>query len=414
MHIKWRILYHLYRKTALKYSIKNIFKNITTSLIFITLLAGASVFMSIDYYNSHAKVDNLLNQKKMIDSINNLPIDDIELSLIKLSGQGGQLQDDAKKLRNSYEFDFTEKYILMNSAAYLADLDKLDSLIITFNKNANDYYSIGATDKKESGARKAKLQISTNSLLGQIDLIVSRALSYNKSKLDIHKNVSYAEFAIIIFITFWYRKRLKLIYRDLQYLNGNQQKGYIISTEEVDSITMKMKRKPSSTENPDMIDLVTGINNTKGLMSSYAEKKGMKDDNYTSVTVFEVDNFLADRKKQPQEFINGTLKKIAFSLSLHEQATDVMARTDQNQFTIILSRQNKEESFKEMDIIRQNISELNFNGEIKITISGGYIIKPNNTTLEEAIRQAKNIMYYAQKVGGNRISQIKDVAQSEL
>lgn len=370
--------------------------------------------MSMDYDNSYTKIDNLLNQKKVINSLNNLPIDDIELSLIRLNGQGGQLQDDSKKLRNLYEFDFAEKYILMNSDVYFADLDKLDSLIVSFNKNANDYYSIGTTDKKESEARKVKLQISTSSLLEHIDSVISRAISYNKSKFDIHKNVSYAEFAIILFITFWYRKRLKLIYRDLQYLNGNEQKGYIVFTEEVDSITMKMKRKPISAENPEMIDLVTGINNTKGLMNSYAEKKGMKDNNFTSVTIFEIDNFSTNNKRYSQEFINGALKKIAFSLSLHEQATDVIARTDQNQFTIVLSRQNKEESFKEMDIIRQNISELNFNGEIKITISGGYIIKPNNTNLEEAIRQAKKIMYYAQKAGGNRISQIKDVAQSEL
>lgn len=370
--------------------------------------------MSVDYDNSYTKINNLYNQKNIINSLNNLSIDDIELSLIKLNGQGAQLQDDTKKLRSMYEYNFAEKYILMNSSVYLADLDKLDSLILLFNKNASDYYSASATVKKDNEDKKMRLQASTKSLLEHIDIMIFRALSYNKLKFDIHKNISYAEFAILLAVTFWYRKRLKLVYMDLQYLYSVEQKGYAVFTEEVDSIAMRMKRKPVSSENPAMIDSVTGINNLKGLMNSYAEKKGMKDHNYTSVTVFEVDNFSKSDKKYPQEFTDSVLKKIAFSLSLHEQATDVIAITNNNQFVVVFSRQKKEESFKEMDIIRQSISELNFNREVKITISGGYIIKPNNINLEEAIRQAKDVMYYAQKVGGNRISQIKDVAHSEL
>lgn len=380
----------------------------------ITIFTGVTVFMSVDYDNSYTKINNLYNQKNIINSLNNLSIDDIELSLIKLNGQGAQLQDDTKKLRSMYEYNLAEKYILMNSSVYLADLDKLDSLILLFNKNASDYYSASTTVKKDIEDKKTILQASTKSLLEHIDLMIFRALSYNKLKFDIHKNISYAEFAILLVVTFWYRKRLKLIYTDLQYLYSVEQRGYTVFTEEVDSIAMRMKRKPVSSENPTMIDSATGINNLKGLMNSYAEKKGMKDSNYTSVTVFEVDNFSKNSKKYPQEFTDSVLKKIAFLLSLHEQATDVIAITNNNQFVVVLSRQKKEESFKEMDIIRQSISELNFNDEVKITISGGYIIKPNNINLEEAMRQAKDVMYHAQKAGGNRISQIKDVAHSEL
>ncbi len=370
--------------------------------------------MLIDYDNSYAKTSTLFNQKEIINSIDKLSLDDIELSLIKLSGQGAQLQDNTKKLRNLYEYNFAEKYIIMNSHVYLADLDKLDSLVVAFNKKANDYYSISSINKKENEEKKIELQISKNSLLSHIDLLLLRASAYDKLKFDIHKDISFAEFIIVLLVTFWYRKKLKLVYKDLEYLYNTEQKGYIVSTKEADSIAMRMKRKPISSENPAMIDPLTGINNLRGLMNSYSEKKGMKDNSYTSVTVFEIDNFSKNNKKYPQEFIDGVLKKIAFSLSLNEQATDVIGRTDSEQFTVILSRQNKEESFRDMDIIRKSISELNFNGEVKITISGGYIIKPNNTNLEEAIKQAKAIMLYAQKAGGDRISQIRDVAHSEL
>ncbi|MDD5157088.1 GGDEF domain-containing protein [Sulfurimonas sp.] len=398
----------------MKYSIKSIFNNLINYLILVTIFIGISVFMLIDYDNSYAKINTLFSQKEIVNSIDKLSLDDIELSLIKLSGQGAQLQDNTKKLRNLYEYNFAEKYIIMNSHVYLADLDKLDSLVVAFNKKANDYYSISSINKKENEEKKIELQISKNSLLSHIDLLLLRASAYDKLKFDIHKDISFAEFIIVLLVTFWYRKKLKLVYKDLEYLYNTEQKGYIVSTKEADSIAMRMKRKPISSENPAMIDPLTGINNLRGLMNSYSEKKGMKDNSYTSVTVFEIDNFSENNKKYPQEFIDGVLKKIAFSLSLNEQATDVIGRTDSEQFTVILSRKNKEESFRDMDIIRKSISELNFNGEVKITISGGYIIKPNNTNLEEAIKQAKAIMLYAQKAGGDRISQIRDVAHSEL
>jgi GGDEF domain-containing protein len=103
---------------------------------------------------------------------------------------------------------------------------------------------------------------------------------------------------------------------------------------------------------------------------------------------------------------------------LHQQVTDVIARTEYNQFTIIFSRANKEQLFKEVDAIRQSISELKLSspelGEITITLSGGYVIKPNNVSLEESIRQAKKVLKHAQNSGGNIISQIKDLAHSEL
>ena len=163
-----------------------------------------------------------------------------------------------------------------------------------------------------------------------------------------------------------------------------------------------------------MIDQVTSINNAKGMVSSYAEKKGMKDSNFTSVTTFEIDNFSKSNRAFSQELTQAILKKVAFTISLHEQATDVIARTDYNQFTVILSRPSKEQSFKDVDIIKQSVSELKFNvpdkGTANITVSGGFVIKPNNTHLDEAIKSSKEILKFAKEHGRNRVAQVRDVA----
>jgi len=196
------------------------------------------------------------------------------------------------------------------------------------------------------------------------------------------------------------------------------KKGMEFFSEEIDAISLRMKRKPVISDNPAMIDTVTDINNNKGLMHSYAEKKGMKDSNFTSVTVFEVDNFSKSNRVFSQDFTQAILKKIAFTMTLHEQATDVIARTDYNQFTLVFSRASKEQLFKDMEIIRQSISELKFRTpekeSVQITVTGGLVIKPNNTNLEESIRQAKEVLEHAKSTGRNKISQLSDVAHKHF
>ena len=179
-----------------------------------------------------------------------------------------------------------------------------------------------------------------------------------------------------------------------------------------------MGRKQVVSENPDMIDQVTQITNYKGMMASYNNKKGLKENHVRTVTVFEIDNFSKQNRAFPQEFTQAVLKKIAFTISLHEQSTDVMARTDYNQFTVVLSRSTKEQSYKDMEVIRQSISELKFKAPdgniVTITISGGFVVKPTNKPLDDALKQAKDILSRAKINGTNSILQAKDITRMDI
>ncbi len=399
----------------MKNSIKGIFKNLSMFLIVATIFAAFGVLAAIDHNNSYTKINNLNNQKKIISQIINLSTENLELSLIKLNGKSEELKYDAEKLRSLYEFSFTEKFILQNSKEYFEDLDKLDSLIKKFNISANRYYNSKSDDKE---AMRNELELDGFVLNEQLNSVIFKAIDYDKAKFNIHKNVTILAFVVMLLATLWYRRILDLIYKDLEFLNNPNLRQYNIFTQEADSISLKIKRKPVLSENPAMLDAVTGINNLKGMMNSYSEKKGLKDNNFTSVTVFEVDNFSKTNKPYSQELTQSILKKIAFTMSLHQQAADVVARTDYNQFTVILSRPSKDQSFKDAESIRKSINELKISspelGDIEITLSGGHVIKPTSSTLEEAIRQAKKVLLHAQKTGKNKIAQVKDVAHSEL
>jgi diguanylate cyclase (GGDEF)-like protein len=366
---------------------------------------------------TYLKIDNLKNQKAIVNNLANLQKEDVELALIQFNGKSTQLKHDIEKLRKLNRYDYTSKFILNNSHEYLSDLDKLLNLTIEFNQSAHAYYIKNLENEEEKNQKLTNAFYSINSFL---DSMIIKNSAYNEEKFHLIQKVAIFTFILTLFITFWYRRRLKNIYADILHLYAidKNKKNYEVFSTEADAIKLRMSRKPVSTYNPAMIDPVTHINNHKGMLSSYANKKGMKDSNFTSVTIFEIDNFSKQNRAFSQEFTQAILKKIAFTISLHEQATDVIARTDYNQFTIILSRISKEQSFKDIDIIRQSISEIKFKAPggtpIKITVCGGFVIKPNNQSLEESLKKAKEVLNHAKGKGKNTISQTRDLAEHEL
>ena len=401
----------------MKHSIKKIFGNLSALLIFSTLLGLVAFALIMEQTFSFYKVQNLQEQKQIIASLKDLEKKDVDLAIIQFNGKSTQLYHEIDKLQTLFDYDFTADVMFGHKETYLQELDTLRSLTKRFNDIAIDYYTSddsNATEKFED-LKKAFYDINS-----YIDMLIIQDGTFIQEKSNFLRIIIIALFVLLLITTLWYRKRLQAIYADLMHLysvEGNK-KDYVIFSEEADAIALRMKRKPTVTDNPAMLDPLTEINNAKGMMASYAEKKGMKDSNFTSVTVVEIDNFSKSNRAYSQEVSQAILKKVAFTISLYEQPTDVVARTDYNQFTIILSRASKEQSFKDIDVIRQSISELKFKipdqGQVQITVTGGFIIKPNNVNLEDAIKQAKEIMYFAQKHGKNKIAQKRDMAKHEL
>ena len=401
----------------MKHSIRKIFNNLSMFLVIITIVTGVAVLLIVEQNTSYTKVNNLNNQKKIISSLTNLNEKDIELALIEFNGKSQQLLHETLKLQTLQKYNITGNYLLGNSKEYTSDLKKLNELTTTFSNEALNYYT---KKKSKKNIKKDKLYRAYDNINNHINDVIIKNVAYDEAKFNIIEKVSFISIFFMLIMTLWYRQRLNSIYKDILFLYSvdANKKDYDVFSEEADAIALRMKRKNVITDNPAFVDPITGINNNKGLVNAYAEKKGMKDNNFTSVTIFEIDNFSKSNRVFPQEFTQNVLKKIAFTISLHEQSTDVIARTDYNQFTVILSRATKEQSFKDADIIRQTISEIKFKapeqGEVQITVCGGFIIKPNNKHLDEALRQAREVLIHAKSNGKNRISQIRDLAEEHL
>jgi len=403
----------------MKYSIKRIFEHLQIYLLFIFFIALFALLLTFEQQLSFDKVNNLNNQKKIISTLTKLDKNDIELALIQFNGKSIQLHQEIDKLKMLYKYNFTDKYVLRNGKEYFNDLQKLSLLTDTFNNAAHKYY-INTKNKQLEDAAKKALDVSLYKITQYIDAMLLKDIRYNQEKFNIIKILVIIVFVLILLATFWYRKMLNAMYRDVEYLFQveKNKKDYEIFSLEADAIALRMNRKSVIHDNPTMLDPVTEINNYKGLLNSYANKKGLKDSNFTSVTVLEIDNFSKTNRAYTQEITQAILKKVAYTISLHEQPIDVIARTDYNQFTVILSRISKEQLFKDMEIIRESIAELKFhtpqNGQITITLTGGFIIKPNNTSLDEAIKQSKEILEFAKTTGKNKILQLRDFIQKDM
>jgi len=400
----------------MKHSVKKIFSNLSLFLFFAIAVFLILTILIVEQKNSFTKINILQNQKKIVSAIYTLKKKNVELTLIKLNGKSNKLSHGIKKLEKLEKYNYAEKYLSNNSDKFLKDLEKLSKLTINFKQTAQEYYIKNHLDKEQ---RTQKLKNAFDAVNSFLDSMIIKNISYAKDKHLLIEKAAFISLVFLLIISFWYRKRLSLIYKDILYLYAinKQQNEYNFFSQEADAIQLRINKKQVLTDNPSHIDSLTQIKNYKGMLSSYRQKKGMKDNNFTSVTVLEIDNFFKNKKAFNQAFIQVILKKVAFTISLNEQITDVIARTEYNQFTVILSRSSKEASFKDVDIIRQSISELKFkepNGEpLVVTVSGGFVIKPNNQPLDNSIKKAKEILSHAQKKK-NTISQIRDLFEHEL
>ena len=405
----------------MKNSIKKIFENLNIYMLLVLFISFIAFALTLEHQLSVNKVNNLNVQKNIIASLTQLDKEDTELALVIFQGKSAQLNRDIDKLRNSYKYNVTGNYLLENSAVYDEDLKKLRDLVNLFNKSIHDELKTRTLQENKiaqetiakENVHKALLEVNTH-----IEYMIVEDMRYNEVIFMFFEKFILFSFAFVLIGTFWYRKRINDIYNDIEFLSSTEKNytEYQIYSVEADAISQRMKRKIVTADNPAFIDQITGINNLKGMINTYGDKKGMKEENFTSVTVIEIDNFSKSNRVYPQELTQAILKKIAFAISLHEQPTDIIARTDYNQFTILFSRPSKEQTYKDIDIIRQSISELKFKtpkGE-NITVCGGHVVKPTHASLDEAIKNAKEILNYTKSVTRNKIYQTKDIAEHNI
>jgi len=398
----------------MKLSIKKVLNNLTLLFTILTILLGLIAFSAVSEYTSFEKITNLQNQKKLINIVSTLGREDLELSSIQYRGKSTTLHNEIAKLHKLFSYDVQGRFIYNQTQSYNNELDDLKAYATLYTDSVGEWYD----ESEENLDAREKAMISAQvRLINQIDAMIEQNIAYEHDKFILQEILIYLAFILSLGMALWYARRFSFIYKDIQslYAVDLDLSTYEIATYEVEAIAKRMNRKVATSENPAMIDPVTQINNYKGMIHAYGSKKNTKDANFTGLCVFEVDHFKELDKRYPKEFTQSVLKKIAFMMTLHEQPSDVIARIDYCQFIVILSRPSKELALKDCETIRKSVEETGFKvpraETLSLSVSGGYIVKPNNKTLDEAIAQAREILLTAQESGRNRIAQLRDHAE---
>jgi len=393
-------------------SIKDIFSSWKKLALIISILLGFTVFTVLEEYTSFGKVENLQEQKKLINFIADIGRMDLEFAAIQFRGKSTMLKFQHEKLLTLDSYDMIGQYLSNQGSDYHRDLEKLMKLIQTFTQQAESWYDPVKTNLK---TREKAMQEAKENLIAHINIMIEKNISYDYQKFMVQQSLIYLALILMVAMLIVYSRKFSTILKDISslYVVDMKDQANKITTEEIGIIAKRMNRKSLSSDDPSMIDPITEINNYKGLLYAYTNKKGKKESSHIDVCTFEIDNFSALDAKYTKIFTQSVLKKIAFMVSLYQQPADIIGRTDYSQFTIIFSRNERDQALKDCRLIMSSVEETAFkspDGEnLALTLSAGFSPKLSNSTIDETIEQAKKVLIQAKEEGPNKLLQMKDM-----
>ena len=385
-------------------SIRKVFFNLKTALLILGIggmILTAQLF-HISQYSE--RLGALKNQHLLIDKIINTDLSDPKMAEILIDGAISEI---SLSVKLSGEQALLDSYV--NSNEEQASL--LRSLEISskaFQDNAL-LWSESLTISQSSA--RERMMMARSAFLADIDRMIDYQIHIIQESIATAKMVAILLFFTGLIVFFLYRYRLNQIYSDIDKACSIDTDGSLkqVSSQEIDFILKRLVRKSSvSSLNPNLINPLSGLNNEKGLVSTFNAKKAGKSGNTVFLSLFEIDHYTSLVNSLSKEDMGTLLKKLGDILSMYEQPLDVIAHMEDNHLVFLMSRNSKQLAFQESEKIVHTVEESSFNtaqGPIKITLSAGFLLKPPAKSIDEAMEDAQKLIEKAKENGGNRVIQ---------
>lgn len=392
-------------------SIRKVFFNLKIVLM---LIGGGIALLGIQIFNISEyteRLSALKNQHLLIEKIVHTDLSDPKMASILINGAVSELTLSVKLSGQEAVLD-----AFINSNEEQASLLRSLSLSSQSFQDTALLWSEALAISKESS--KTRMMSARTAYLEDIDRMIDYQIHIIEESVATAKMTALLLFITGLIMFFLYRYRLNQIYSDIDKVcsidaDGSQK---TMHTQEIDFLTKHVVRKSSQMSiNPNLIHPSSNLNNEKGLVTAFNAKKAGRSGNTVFLALFEIDQYLELTQSLNKEDLAGILKKLGEMISMYEQAFDVIAHLDNDQLVFLMSRSTKQSALEECEKFIHSVEESSFStsqGIIKITLSGGFLLKPPAKSIEEAISDAQILIEKSKENGGNRISQVRERTQS--
>jgi GGDEF domain-containing protein len=389
-------------------SIRKIFTNLKLALLILTLGTLLLTFQLFQITSYSERLGELKKLHLLIDKTTNIKLTDPKMASILINSSLSEITLSVKlSIANSWmplhEQNTSLSHSLEVSSQAFCDnaLIWSESLPIALDSN------------------HARMMNARNDFLRSIDQMIDEQINTLDASVSTAIITALILSIIGALVFVFYRSRLNQIYTDIDIACSIDTTGEpkTVRTQEIDFILKRLVRRsmqPSSACSG-LINPSSGLNNLKGLMTVFNGKKSARASNTIFLAVFEVDQYASTVNSLSKEDSSNLFKKLGEIIALHEQPLDITAHLDDDHIVYLMSRNSKQIALEDCEKILHTVEVSGFStakGVIKITLSGGFLLKIPVKSIDEAIEDALQLVNKAKEGGGNRIAQLRDRADS--
>jgi GGDEF domain-containing protein len=387
-------------------SIRKVFLNLKLALFILGIGGGILLVELFQISHYTERLSALKNQHLLIDKTINTDLSDPKMAYILINGSLSEL---ALSVKLSGEEGWIDSFAASNEE----QASLLRSLTVSSQAFRDSAMIWSESLLISRYSQHERMMNARSALLGDIDRMIDYQIHTITGSIATAKITALLVFGLSLMVFLVYQNRLNQIYRDIDQAcsvdtDGSKKE---ILTQEIDFILKKLRRGSQNTLNPNLTNPMSGLSNEKGLINLFNTKKSGKSGSTIFLSLFEIDHYTSLVNTRTKEDMGTMFKKIGEIISMYEQPFDVVAHIENNHFVFLMSRNSKDSAYKEAEKIIHSVQESSFvtsQGPMKITLSGGFLLKPPSKSVDDTVQEAIQLIEKAKELGGNRVAQMRN------
>lgn len=179
---------------------------------------------------------------------------------------------------------------------------------------------------------------------------------------------------------------------------------FMRAKEKEEKLNKLLKEEKQKLEELSITDYLTGAFNRRFITSCLKDEMESSDLQQKELTVamVDIDNFKMINDSYGHLYGDYVLKRVVSTIKSNLRQSDIVGRYGGDEFLIILRNTTGSEGYAMMERIRRMIQEIEWEGDLKVTISGG-VIEAGNNDLTSLLKKADKLLYRAKHMSKNMI-----------